>query len=258
MSALALCFVVASATAQTSQLEFTPGKVPAGTAFHYLKSNLDGSHPTRISLYIVDRDRLESFKRYGRGGSATLVQARMDWRRWSVSKLDVWQLRKGLPPQLRATLEANADGTEVNASFAPNRPVKIDRWPWHSYDFDFASLGMTLPHLKNPQADLIFWRNDVVFAGESKRFAPLGGIRLHFEALDRRQGRAVRRYLIGGAGIGHLYGKLWTDAATGWLIEYELPIGDEPGYTNVHLLLERTEPMTVARWEAFKNTQLGQ
>src|SRR5690606_30680009 len=154
-------------------------------------------------------------------------------------------------------LKASADGSQLEVSFDPDKSIRIDRWPWHSYDFDFASLGLTLPRLRDPELDVIFWRTDVVFEGDSMELAQLGGVRLHFESSGRRSERAARRYSIGGAGLGHFYGKLWTDAQSGLLLEYEIPVGDEPGYSNVRLRLEHMEPMTPAEWQSFKKTRIG-
>ena len=256
--AVVLIAFCATATAQVSQFKFEPSRVPVGTAFHFDKSNIDGSRATRISVYVVDRDRLESFKWDEDSETATLVQARMDWTRFSVSELKSWQWRKGVAPELRGALEASADGRSLSVSHNQGRPVAVDRWPWHSYDFDFASLGLALPHLRDPHLDVIFWRTDALLVGEGVEFAQIGGVRLHFEGLERRDGREVRRYSIGGAGLKHLYGKLWTDATTGLLVEYQIPLGDEPGYKDVHLRLERSDSMTLSQWEAFKKSKIGE
>jgi hypothetical protein len=258
MSAIALCASMTSATAQTSQFNFEPRKVPTGKVLHYTKSNVDGSRATQVSVYVRDPERLESLKWDESATAATLVQARMDWPRYSVREFRSWHLERGMPPELRGTLEANANGTELKVSFVKDKTVAIRRWPWHSYDFDFASLGVTLPHLRNPEADVIFWRSDVVFVGEAMDFAQIGGIRLHFEANETRDARQLRRYSIGGAGLEHRYGKLWTDASSGLLVEYQIPIGDEPGFKDVHLRLDRIEPMALAQWEAFKRAKLGE
>jgi hypothetical protein len=258
ISAIALFAAVASATAQTNQFLFEPAKVPAGKVLHYKKSQIDGSRATQVSVYVRDQERLESLKWDENATTATLVQARMDWPRFSVRELRSLHLERGLPPELRGTLEANSNGTELKVSFVDKRTVTIRRWPWHSYDFDFASLGLTLPHLRNPEADVIFWRTDVVFAGEVIDFAEIGGIRLHFEANEARDTQQLRRYSIGGAGFEHRYGKLWTDANSGMLVEYRIPIGDEPGYKDVHLRLERIEAMSPAQWEAFKRAKRGE
>jgi hypothetical protein len=246
------------ACAQVTQLRFDPTKVPQGIAMHYKKSQLDGSNATNVSVYMVDAETLESLKWDEDSTVATLVMARMDWRRFSVREFRSFRLEKGKAPELRGTLEANESGTRLKVSFLDGKIVHITHWPWHSYDFDFASLGLTLPHLHKPDEDLIFWRTDVVFVGEGVDFAEVGGIRLHMEAMELRDSQPVRRYAIGGAGLQHRYGKLWTNASTGQLIEYQIPIGDEPGFNDVRLLLDRAQAMTPAQWEAFKKAKTGE
>ena len=249
--------VTGSAHAQVSQLRFDASKVPQGTVMHYQKSQLDGSNAAHVSVYMIDGESLESLKWEEGSTVATLVKARMDWRRFSVREFHSYRLEKGKVPELRGTLEATANGTQVKVSFLKDKVVRITHWPWHSYDFDFASLGLILPQLRNPAEDLIFWRTDVVFVGEGMDFAEVGGIRLHLEAMELRDSQQVRRYSIGGAGLQHRYGKLWTNTAGG-LIEYQIPVGDEPGYENVRLLLERSQPLTPEQWEAFKLTKIGE
>ena len=256
--AIVMLAVSAAVAAQTTQFELDPPKIPVGKVFHYKKSTLAGAKPTDVSVYVVDREQIESLKSDARSESATLIQAWMDWQRFSVRELKSWHLVRGVAPELKGSLEANRDGTQVEVSFVEAGPVKINRWPWHSYDFDFVSLGLTLAHLRNPEADVIFWRTDVVFAGEGMTFAEVGGVRLHFEADEVRDGRELRRYSIGGAGLDHRYGKLWTDMRNGNMVEYQIPIGDEPGYPDVHVRLDRIETMTPSQWASFKRTKIGE
>lgn len=258
IGALALLALSAAAHAQTSRLEFDAAKVPQGSVLHYKKSNLDGSRATRVSVYVADTERLESLKWDEDSTEATLVKARMDWPRFSVREFQSFHLERGKAPELRGTLQANARGTEVKVSFLDGKVVKITHWPWHSYDFDFASLGLMLPHLKNPEADLLFWRTDVKFVGEHIDFAEIGSIRLVYEADELRETRLLRRYVIGGEGLEHRYGKLWTDARTGLIVEYRLPIGDEPGFKDVLFRLDRQEQLTADQWEAFKRAKLAE
>jgi hypothetical protein len=257
-AAWVLVATIATANAQTSQLRFDASKVPQGTAMHYKKSMLDGSRPTHVSVYVVDGERLESLKWDDDSAVATLVKARMDWRRFSVREFQSLRLERNKPPESLTTLEANPSGTRLKVSFLPGKTVSVTHWPWHSYDFDFASLSLVLPHLRNPEEDLIFWRTDIIFAGEGMDFGEVGGIRLHHEAIELQDSQRVRRYSIGGAGLEHRYGTLWTDAATGLLIEYQIPVGDEPGYKDVRLRLEHNEKMTAAQWDAFKKAKLGE
>lgn len=163
---VALIAWCASADAQVSRFAFDAQRVATGTALHYLKSGFDGSRATRISVYVADVERLESLKWNVDEPVATLVQARMDWQRFSVREFASWHLERGKAPELRGTLAASGDGSSIEVSFLHGKTIKIDRWPWHSYDFDFVSLGAALPHLRDPEVDVIFWRTDVVFVGE--------------------------------------------------------------------------------------------
>jgi hypothetical protein len=247
---------IATANAQTSQLRFDASRVPEGTVMHYKKSGLDGSRPTHVSVYVVDGEHLESLKWDDDAAVATLVTARMDWRRFSIREFQSLRLERGKPPEPLATLVANAAGTQLQVSFLPGKVITVNHWPWHSYDFDFVSLALVLPHVRNPEGDLIFWRTDVIFSGEGMGFAEVGGIRLHYEAMELHESKQVRRYSIGGAGLEHRYGALWTDATTGLLIEYQIPLGDEPGFKDVHLRLAHDEKMTAAQWTAFKKAKV--
>ena len=238
----------APALAQAEGFRFQARKVPAGKVLHYVKTQLDGSHEARVSVYVASAERIESLK-WDRGGDrATLVVALMDWRRYSVSRFESWQLAGNADPALRATLDVN--GNELRASFM-NQPLTLGHWPWHSYDFDFTSLNLALPHRADPRRDVSFWRTDFVY-GDSPRMAELGEVRLSFQARDSRLGRAAWRYGLGGAGLGEHRGTWWVDRRSGLTLEYQLPVGDEPGYDSVRFRLDGIGRMTADQWRAFK------
>lgn len=236
------------AVAQLSAYRFETANVPVGSVFHYEKSQWDGSHATRISVYVVAIDRVEALK-WDRGGDeATLVQASLDWSRFSVRRFDAWHLARDAEPELRATLEVSGDVLRMSLM---SQPLTLTHWPWHSYDFDFTSLNLTLPHLRDPEAGLDFWRTDFVYS-DPPAIAEIGAMRLRFERRERRAGIRVRRYSIGGEGLKGASGTWWADLRTGLLVEYEMPVGDEPGYDNVRLRLVGTQKMTAGRWKNFK------
>jgi hypothetical protein len=247
-----LCTVLlclsAPAGAQLGALQFSSDRVPVGRVLHYVKSQRDGTNTAEISVYVASVDRLEALK-WDRGGErATLVTATMDWPRFSVRAFESWQLARDAVPELKATLEVTGDS--LSMSFMPE-PVKLTHWPWHSYDFDFTSLNLTLPHLRDPEGRLASWRTDFVYA-DPPRVAELGEVRLEFERYEQRGGKRARRYAIGGSGLGNQAGTWWADAETGLLIEYEIPVGDEPGYEDVRLELRGVEEMSPRQWEEFK------
>jgi hypothetical protein len=108
---------------------------------------------------------------------------------------------------------------------AAGPPLPLTDWPWHSYDFGWASLGATLPHRVDPEADFSFSRTDFVQEqGQPPRFAELGGVRLRYEGREARGPHATRRYRMDGPGLA------------------------APG----------ARPEAAAEWERFKRERLGE
>ena len=67
----------------------------------------------------------------------------------------------------------------------------------------------------------------------------------------------MRRYSIGGPGLEGKQGTWWSDARSGLLVAFELPVGDEPGYHDVKMTLESAGDMTQPSWEYFKRRAIG-
>ncbi|MEO8062637.1 MAG: hypothetical protein ABI821_07795 [Pseudomonadota bacterium] len=251
--AACLLLMTRPAFAQEAPLRFRASQVPVGKVFHFIKSNRDGSHAAQISVFVAAQDRLEALKWDQGGDEATLVVAAMDWSKFSVRHFEASHLSRDAAPELRATLEVSGDQLSMSLMEAP---LTLHHWPWHSFDFDFTSLNMTLPHLRNPESGLTFWRTDFVYS-EPPAVAELGEVRLTFEANEVRDGKRVRRYSIGGAGLGNTRGTWWADRRTGLLVEFEIPIGDEPGYNDVRLKATGSQKMSAAAWETFKRRSVA-
>jgi hypothetical protein len=254
---LASCLPALPALGQVEAFRYVPARVPVGCVHQYVKSNRDGSHAGRVSVYVAKADRLESLKWDDEVGWATHVVAELDWSRFSVRRFESWKLRQGKAPVLQATLETDASGG-ISISVIPGPPLHPKLWPWHSYDFDFASLGATLPHLKDPEAPFRIGRSDFVEKDGAVRFEELGAVDVAYSGRETRAGTATRRYVIGGPGLEGTSGTLWADAAAGHLVELELPIPDEPGFTDVRLRLLEVASLSPEAWEAFKRARLGE
>ncbi len=103
---LATLLVPSPALAQTTAFHFNAKRLPVGTVLQYTKSNLDGTNASNIDVYVRDKKEVESFKAWHEPATrATLVRAQMDWKRFSVSGFQVFDLDCGQPPQSRASLE---------------------------------------------------------------------------------------------------------------------------------------------------------
>ena len=257
MAAAGMLLLAAPALAQGeapfAAYEYVSARVPVGQALHYRKSRQDGGHVAQVSVYVAAADRIEALKWERGGDQATLVIALMDWRRWSVHSFEAWHLSAGAPPERRVTL--SVIGNQLRMSLMP-QPITLRHWPWHSYDFDFTSLTLTLPHRIDPTRDLTFWRTDFVYA-DPPAVAELGALTLRYQGRERHDGRPAWRYSLGGPGLGGKHGDWWVDRRTGLTLEYRLPVGDEPGYENVVFKLESRQPMAPATWQAFKADAVG-
>ena len=265
--AAAVCLLPPRAAAQVSALRYDPARVHVGRVHQYEKANRDGSHSGRVSLYVAAPDRLESLKWDDEIGWATFVVAELDWTRFSVRRFESWALRQGRPAELKATLHTAPDGA-ITISVLPGPPVRVSSWPWHSYDFDWASLSAVLPHRVDAEAEFGFLRADFIQEeGQGPRFGEIGAVRLRYQGREQRGGVATRRYRMEGAGLlapgqpasaaPANAGTVWTDASDGHIVEFELPFPDEPGLRDVRFRQLAIETMTAAEWEAFKRRRLG-
>lgn len=247
-----LWLLSAPALAQRPDYRFRPARVPVGEVLHYVKSQRDGSHEARISVHVPAVDRIESLKWDPGAAQSTLVVAHMDWSRFSVRAFEAWGLAKGAAPELRATL--TVDGDQLRMSLMPE-PLTLHHWPWHSYDFDFTSLTLTLPHRADHRRELRFWRTDFVYS-DPPVVAELGELTLKYVGEEQREGQAAWRYTLDGPGLQGQGGDWWVDARSGLTLEYQLPVGDEPGYDDVRLKLVKRERFTAEQWDAFKASPL--
>lgn len=243
------CLPVASAA---QDLRFDPAKVPVGRVYHYLKSNLDGTHPAHIHLYVRTATALEAFKVDQGDTDATLVLAEMNWDRFSVRRFGSTRVNAAGERTVRATLTQEGDTDRYVLKLDDMVHVAtVGQWPWHSCDFDFASLALTLPHLVHPERPHTFGRSDFIQAGGPPRFGDLGAVTLTYQGNETRKGAACRKYRIDGPGLDDKGGLLWADKAASHIVEFEIAIPDEPGFTSVRMALESVETMTAEQWPAF-------
>jgi hypothetical protein len=243
--------------AQVSAFAYDSARVPVGTAFEYVKSNRDGTHATLVTVYLPAADRLESLKWDSGGDAATLVSATMDWSRFSVRGFESRRLRRREPDRVHGTLDTDTAAAAIRVSFLPDSSFPVRLWPWHSYDFDFASLAAAFPHLQDREGRFVFGRMDVIYRGDDTVFGDLGPVEVAFEQREQRAGRDTRQYRIGGPGLSNTAGILWTDARDGTLVEYEIPVPDEPGFIDGRLRLTRRFPLTPGEWETYKRASVG-
>jgi hypothetical protein len=257
--AMMVCLLVFSRTAaqdDVKKFRYQPEKISVGTVYHYVKTNIDGTHPEQISIYVAARDRIESFKYHTKGERAGLVIATMDWANFSVRRLESWQVFAGDEKKLFATL-TYADGettVSIPSTGKPDEKTKINHLPFHVYNFDLASLNFAFRHLVNPRATLTIGIADPTFK-ESPLFAYKGEAEVKYVGEESRNGAPCRKYKIDGPGLANRGGFIWVNKAKEHIEDMEIALPDNPDWQTFKFLLKRTEQMTPGAWAAFIKAQ---
>jgi hypothetical protein len=147
----------------------------------------------------------------------------------------------------------------VRVSFGDyEEDVQIDHLPWHSYDFDFASLNFSFRHLIDPEKSISFGIADIVFTAGQPKFEYKGIAFVKFEQEEERHETVCRRYRVDGPGLENRGGLIWVDKELGHIVDYEIALPDEPGFDSGKLRLKSVEKMDWKQWDAFMQSRLSE
>lgn len=258
LPALLLAATLVPAQAQVEAFRFQSDRVQVGKVFHYLKTDFDGTHPEHVSIWVADRDHIESFKFHPGESPAALVTAEMDWSTFSARSLVSWQLYSDAPRKLAAKLDP-VDGKRVRVEVPvlgkPAETVEIGFLPWHIYNFDLASLNIALPHLADPQGRFKVGIADPNFA-DGPTFIYRGEAEVSYLGEETRGGVLCRKYRIDGPGLQNRGGFLWVNQAQGHIEDAEIDLPDNPAWTHFKFRLTGVETMDRQAWERYQKEQI--
>lgn len=269
MAARALCSLAllaavalgAAARDETRKFRYRPERITIGTVYHYVKTNLDGTHPEYVSTYVAARDRIESYKFHPGTARAGLVVAWMDWETFSARRLESWQVFAGGERKLFATLSflraEMAAEVSIPATGRPPERTAVGRLPFHVYNFDLASLNFAFRHLVNPKGRFVVGVADPTFRGTGPLFAYRGEAAVTYAGEEVRGGAACRKYRIDGAGLENRGGHIWVDRRGGFFRDVEIELPDNPDWHSFKFRLTAVEQMTRAAWERFMLSRLA-
>lgn len=241
------------------KFRYRPEKIKVGTVYHYLKTNLDGTHPEHVSIYVAGKNRLESFKFHPRAERAGLVIGEMDWATFSVKSLESWQVFKDGEKKLFATLTYLENERAVDVALPglgkANERTYIKHLPWHVYNFDLASLNFAFRHLVNPRAAFTIGITDPTFKEQGPSFQYRGEAIVTYAGEEMRRGVRCRKYRIDGAGLENRGGIIWVNKRLGHVEDMEIALPDNPDWQSFKFRLSGTELMSRQKWEAFMKAQ---
>jgi len=208
------------------KFRFRADRVPVRTAFHYVKSNIDGTQPIRVTVYVADTSHLEVVKLEPQHRDGVLVKAHVDWTTFSADTIQTVGLLPGGERAPGVTAWLTGNGAFVVRRGDRSDTVPITRLPVHVYDFDFVADG--------PQLLSFDGTATIRYEGEVPCHAAI-----------------CRRYKVSGPGLRGAQGAIWVDRVQGHVERIEIPVPDNPAWRDFKLELQRTQPMDRAAWERW-------
>lgn len=233
------------------------GATPTGTVLHYVKTNLDGSRPEQIAVYVAGESTVEVFKYHPGRPPAGLVTARFDWQQGSLLELRSVQRRSATESLEVASFDYDPGArTGVMRVMGQESEVRFSHPRFSVYAFEMTDLNLLLQRRPDPTAPLEFMLVDLAYAAPVPTMYERGVVRLRYEGRDTRHGEPVWRYRLDGPGLEGAQASLWVNMAHGHIAELESPLANHPDWTSYRLRLERVSQMTAEAWAAFQVSQL--
>lgn len=236
------------AESDASKFSFRAERVPVGTAFHYVKSNIDGTHAIRVIAYVADTARLEVVKLEPEQHAGARVVAHLDWTTFSADTITSEHLSPDAPPRPQAQAWITADGRFVAEVGGARDTIAIAQFPVHIYNFDFLSLAQTFPHLRDPEGGFTIGVVNPVFADGPRLLSFDGVVSVRFAGEAPCHAAVCRRYEVSGPGLGGARGAISVHRDLGTVQSIEIPVPDNPAWRDFRLELEHVETMDRAAW----------
>jgi hypothetical protein len=234
------------------RFRYQPEKIRVGEVAHYVKSNLDGSKPTRVSIFVASPDKLEVAKVEAKVIDAAWVRAGFSWTLFTADRLDAGVIKLDGSVEERATLGLDRKAGAVTVKIGDREgSATWGHVPFHIYNFDFTSLNFAWRHLIDPKAPFSIGVLDPTFKPEGDPLLYRGTAAITYVGEEIVHGKTCRKYRIAGPGIGGATGYLWEDPKSGWLEKIEIPFPDNPDWSSFKLELQGIERMTPAGWKTF-------
>ena len=241
------------------RFRYEPSRIVVGEVAHYVKSNLDGSKPTRVSIFVAAPDRLEVAKVEKGVGDAAWVRAHFDWTLFTADRLEAGVLDLDGTVEERVTLSVDRKKGVVAVTFLNQTGTAAwKQLPFHVYNFDFTSLNFAWRMLVDPKPPFEIGILDPTFKKEGNPIFYRGAARIEYVGEDPVHGKPCRRYRISGPGIGGKTGSIWEDPKSRWLERIEIPFPDNPDWNSFRLELEGIETMTPEQWKAYRTRSLAE
>ncbi len=238
---------------------YQPEKIYAGTVYRYCKSNIDGSWPAIVSIYLASRTHIEVIKREPESQVMAYVVADMNWDIFSPDHIDSYHMLPNGDLRLQMNLSHSEHADHIYAG-GMALSVAIDQYPAHNYNFDFISLNLIFRHLVEPEShfEIGITMPDFEAMREGRFRIQYGRAAIEYLGDEIRHERKCRKYHIGGTGLNNQDGTIWVDRDGEYWVDFEHPLADNPAWNSFKLRLLSVEQMTAGDWNAYMAAELEQ
>jgi len=232
------------------------GALRPGVAYHYVKSNLDGSDPWQVTTYVSSPRRVDVLK-WGPGrGEVVEVTADLDPTGCVAQHLEQWNLRDGAMA-LSMWAELSEDGWTLSFHREGTPPITLrgSGRPLHPYGFDMQSMNVSAWCLSKASSPPIIGLNGAnPVPDATPPLIDYGPIRV--ESLgDERVGEVpCRKVRLAGKDFSVL---TWFSREDGRIARAESSRPDSDDWTSFRLERNGTERMDPFQWQAFRTRVLS-
>lgn len=253
-----LCFGTTCYAADRFDMYLKFANVPVGKVFIYQKSNIDNTNIGNIAVYYLNEGEIESFKWHKGNSRATVVNAKINSNSLNVGYFNAYRLFSDGTIEPRSKLETISKNEIKIIDGGQERQIKISNIPWHSYDFDFASLGYAYRFIKDKKSVNSFNVFDIDSSQKPPKFRDFGEVTLTYLSEEVRQTKTLLKYQINGEGLENKGGPIWFDKVDYHLVGFEIQKPDERGYNSGKLVLKRIIELDKKGWQKFKMNSIQQ
>lgn len=232
---------------------YQPNANDVGAVHHYIKSNIDGSNPAHVAIYLATPNDVEVLKREAHEQDAAYVRAHMNWEYFCADQLASWVLTPDGQRRPMATFTLDCATQRAHISINEHaESVAVGHLPAHIYNFDFISLNLALRHWQHPEGALDIGILQPNFDSQINALMRYEGIAtLRFVAHAQRHNQACRRYHINGDGLQQRGGTIWVNQAHGHIEDMEIALPDNPAWRDFKFEWVGSSALSQTDWQTF-------
>lgn len=231
----------------------------AGTVYQYRKSNLDGTKPRDVYVYIESPLHTESFKIHSGSkdrGLTDLITAEYDTEIFCASRITAYTINPKRELKRISILELRGNHLFITLPGVPwwffwipgKYSLRTGHLPVYNYSFDLIDLGFMYRHLYDKQKD---FESGIIGFTSGNRFVYAGKALFSFEGKHYYNGYNCNKYKISGEAFGDITGSLYTDTETGITIKIALPLYNSPHLESFLFTLEGSFTAGRDEWREF-------